>query len=210
MNNKKKKETNKSLVNKKNIILATLLFLAFLLICIITIVNYAKLKEEEDKINNKKDFENAIEEVKKDFIENGEIVPNRYNMFERMYEGEIDTSQIYPDIYNLVYITIPDIQKKFKGKDKNEIENFFKDNKSRIENNLGINNKEEYVKFVTYIKDLDLGLFVDATFDEINYKELESADQIPLELVYTKQTIKIYIEIERKENGKNPIKFKAM
>lgn len=210
MSKKDNKKTNKIIGNKKIIILATLLFVFLLVVGIIITINYVNVKEEKEKINNRKDYENAIEEVKNEFYEQGEIVPNRYNMFERMYEGNVDTSKVYPDIYNLVEIVIPDIQKRFKGKSNNEIENFYKDNKERIEKSLGIVNKDDYIKFVNYIKDLELGTYKDSSFDEINYRELEKADQIPLEIVYTKQTIKIYMEIDREETDNNPISFKAI
>lgn len=210
MSKKDNKKTNKIIGNKKIIILATLLFVFLLVVGIIITINYVNVKEEKEKINNRKDYENAIEEVKNEFYEQGEIVPNRYNMFERMYEGNVDTSKVYPDIYNLVEIVIPDIQKRFKGKSNNEIENFYKDNKERIEQSLGIVNKDDYIKFVNYIKDLELGTYKDSSFDEINYRELEKADQIPLEIVYTKQTIKIYMEIDREETDNNPISFKAI
>lgn len=207
-NNKNKKNSSKG--NKKIIILVTLLVLILLVGFIITVINYAKVKEEENKIKNRESYENAIQEVKQEILENGEILPNRYNMIERMYEGEVSTDQIYPDIYNLVMITIPDIQKRFKGKGNNEIESFYKDNKGRIEKNLGLDNKEDYLNFVNYIKELDLGEFVDSTFIEAEYKSLTDVEQVPLEIVYTKKTIKVIMEIDLKESDKNPIRFKAM
>lgn len=209
MNEKKVKKKNNSKGNKKIIILVTLLVLLLIVCFIITAINFARVKEEESIIDNKKSYENTIEEVKKDFIENGEIVPNRYNMFERMYEGNVVTDQVYPAIYNLVTVTIPDIQRRFKGKKSDEVEKFYKENKDRIEKNLGIDNVDDYIKIVYYLKDLELGEYVDSTFDEMNSEELEKGYKVPLEIVFSKQTIKINMEIDKELSNKNPIKFKA-
>lgn len=207
-----KKKTSK-ISSKQIAILACIAALILIVIFILIIIAYSSKQKAQAKIENRKSYENAIQTVRQEEFENGEIVPKRYNMFERMYEGDVDTSQVYPDIYNLVIITIPDIQKRFAGKSEREIENFYYGNEARIEKSLGIKELNDYIKFVNYVKDLDLGEYVDSSFDELHYqlaKETDkTADRIPIKIEYTKQTITIIMEIDIKEKSSNPIRFLA-
>lgn len=202
----KKKSTRST---KEIIILALIIVFLLLLVFIALLTAYSKTKEDEAVKENRNSYETAIQELKNEQIEEGKIVPDRFNMIVRMYEGDVDTSQVYRDLHTLVFISIPDMQKKFKGKDNSEIENYYKDNKDRIQTNLGINNVENYLDLVNYVKDKELGEFVESKFDELGFKNLGDRDQVPVELTFTRETLTIIVEIDHEVSNINPIRFLA-
>ena len=209
----KKKKTQKNKKSKKSskqiIILASIITLILIVVFIILLIIYSKAKEDESVKENRKSFENAIEEAKQEEFETGKIVPNRFNMFERMYEGDVVTSKVYYDLYSFVTVTIPDMQNRFSDKTDSDIGKFFDQNKGRVENNTGLTNKLDYINLVNYVKNLDLGQFLDSTFDELNFQDMGEKDRIPIELVFTKGTLTIILEIDEEESSSNPIRFFA-
>ncbi len=208
-NNKEKKSAKKGLSNQKLAILAIIVALVLIVVVIVVVIGLFRKKEGEDKNLNRQSYENAIQEVKNENYENGEILPDNDFMFARFYEGEADTSNMYNDMYNLVNITIPDIQKRFSGKSEDEVISFYKTNKERIEKSIGINNQEDYIEFVNYVKDLDLGEFKNAVIEIESFEENEEVSRVPLKIQYTKSDLTVIFEIDNKQGNSNPIRFLA-
>ena len=92
------KEKGKSNKSRKRIITILLIAIIAVVAVVIGIVIYSKIKTEESKIQNRKDYEETLSVVKDEFFEEGKIVPDNYNFYTRLYDGTVKDEIVYERI----------------------------------------------------------------------------------------------------------------
>ena len=190
---------------KKYIFIGIIVFIV-LIIMVIILISKISNNNETDSPN----YENAIEEVKEYFLEEGKIVPDNYNILTRLYEGEINDSDVYRKIYMLTYKTIPNTYENLSNATDEEIAKYYDKNTEKILDNTGIEEKEEYIAFVKEICKQEKGEYINSKFDVENYSSDEEYSKVDLEIEFTTGTICLEMQV-RNTIGKEAenIKFIA-
>ena len=204
MGNNNKNKTKKLAIFV--IISAIIIIIGF----IITINNFAKIKQEEEKVKNRQEYEDIKQGIVDSHLDEGEIIPDNYQFFARLYTGTVNTKEIYEKIFYLVRYTVPDIKGKINGKSDSEIKKYYKDNELKIKTVIGIESEEEFLKFVSYINDVDYKEFEKAKYDVENFSEDIDFATVPLELKYSNKTIVLKLVVAKRKSQDNNIKFRIL
>lgn len=194
------KEKGKSNKSRKRIITILLIAIIAVVAVVIGIVIYSKIKTEESKIQNRKDYEETLSVVKDEFFEEGKIVPDNYNFYTRLYDGTVKDEIVYERIYYLVKVAIPNINKTLGNMSEGDLRSYYKKNKERIEAGLGSENENEFVKIVKTIKEKNLNNYKDASFDVANYEDGDPFVKLPLKLTFDNGELNVNIYVA-KRNG---------
>jgi len=194
------KEKNKSNKSRKMIITILLIAIIAVVVVVIGIVIYSKIKTEESKIQNRKDYEETLSTVKDEFFEEGKIVPDNYNFYTRLYDGTVKDEVVYEKIYYLVKVAIPNINKTLGNMSEGDLRSYYKNNKERIEAGLGSENENEFVKIVKTIKEKNLEGYKDASFDVANYEDGDPFVKVPLKLTFDNGELNVNVYVA-KRNG---------
>ena len=194
------KEKNKSNKSRKMIITILLIAIIAVVVVVIGIVIYSKIKTEESKIQNRKDYEETLSTVKDEFFEEGKIVPDNYNFYTRLYDGTVKDEVVYERIYYLVKVAIPNINKTLGNMSEGDLRSYYKNNKERIEAGLGSENENEFVKIVKTIKEKNLEGYKDASFDVANYEDGDPFVKVPLKLTFDNGELNVNVYVA-KRNG---------
>lgn len=199
---------------KKNNIKKTIIFVFIFCILIVILLFFIILKNnsklsEVDNETNMESYENALKEANEEFLEKKEIVPDNFNFLVRLYEGDVESSYIYSRIYQIVFETIPDIYNKFKDSDEEKIFNYYDENSENIFDELGIDNKEEFVKFVNVVCNLNNIEYDSSIFDIKTLQNNDRYSNLNLQINF-KDENKIVFNlniINKQEDGKPILKF---
>lgn len=169
---------------------------AFYIVKDVKIINNAKAKEESAM---KEDTE--------------VIVPKWYNHHAKMYDGQVDSKDIYKAIYKLVNITIPEIYNKTNNMDDKQIEEYYYANEEKINNEYLIENKEQFINISKNLKNnYKSGTkYESAEFNMIDYKEEGNYAKTEL-IIYYNDSISIKLKINtiiEKNDKEKEISFES-
>lgn len=107
----------------------------------------------------------VLEEVKKEFLQNEQILPDRETSYIRLYTGNADPEGVYAKLYQVVYQEIPKLKKALDGKSKSDIKNYYENNYSEVYEILGLDEYEDFENFVEKIQSIKNTTFNNAYFD---------------------------------------------
>lgn len=127
--------------NKKKLI-CIFIFLIFIMIGLFYVLKHSPYNEalkKIDEINNLPDTQEDTHTI------------DIYKVI-KVYDGELSTKMINKTYENLATNVIPRYYKKCKDLEENKIEKYYKNNKKTIKVELGIEEQEEFVNFITYLK----------------------------------------------------------
>lgn len=202
---RKKKNTSKLLL---------LIIIVFILI-IITIVNIVSITKnenkqepsnivEEENLVVDKEFNETIENVQEEFINNGQIVPENYNFLVRLYEGPVDSDELYNKLYEVIYKDIPETLSYTYGKSQDEIINYFNQNSSIIGQMYGIDNSTDFINFVTKISDINGAEYSSSIFDVENLKDVNEYTELEFKVKYSNgKEISFILKLVNSNNTNN-------
>lgn len=129
--------------NKKKLIYI-FIFLIFIMIGVFYVLMHSPYNEalkKIDEINNLPDVQEDTHTI------------DIYKLI-KVYDGELSTKMINKTYENLATNIIPRYYKKCKDLEKNKIEKYYKNNKKTIKVELGIEDQEDFVNFITYLKNV--------------------------------------------------------
>lgn len=132
-----------------------------LLYTFLNIVNYRKQKYEEENRFVSRD------EIQEEYMSD-KYFPSGCYAFSKKYEGKINADELYKNIYIFVnYISeiYPTIQKE----DESYFKSYFDENSKKIETITGINEYNEFIKMIEYLKGEkqsgEIGKYQTSSFD---------------------------------------------
>ena len=205
-----KYERKNRISTKKIGIIATIVAVLIIIVFFMIINIYAKIKTEEEKINNKNNFENIKTGVIEEHYQNGEIIPENDNFFTRLYDGTVKDEEIYEKLFLLVNYTIPSIKDSLKEKNEQEIKKYYNENKEKILTSIGCENQDEFLKFKEIIDKVDKNKFKKAKYDIEKFIEEDEYVTVPIILEYENETIIIKLELLKRNSLENNVKFKPI
>ena len=205
-----KYERKNKISTKKIGIIATIVAVLIIIVFFMIINIYAKIKTEEEKINNKNNFENIKTGVIEEHYQNGEIIPENDNFFTRLYDGTVKDEEIYEKLFLLVNYTIPSIKDSLKEKNEQEIKKYYNENKEKILTSIGCENQDEFLKFKEIIDKVDKNKFKKAKYDVEKFIEEDEYVTVPIILEYENETIIIKLELLKRNSLENNVKFKPI
>lgn len=200
-------------VSKRKLFLFLIIILIMIFVTGINLINVMKkatVSEENivtntiEEANYTGDYERTIEQTKQDFIDAEQIVPEYYNMLARLYEGEINTTDVYKKIYSLVYEIIPDTYENLKDKNESEIRTYFETNEEEIKRSLGIDNVSDYINFVVRACEISNNKYVTSSFDVNTFSNDGTYSTIDLNIEYLNINIVVEMKIINEKNDDNP------
>ncbi len=205
------KNANNKKINTKQIgIIAIIVTILVIIVFFIIVNTYAKIKEEEEKIRNKNDFENIKTGVIEEHYQNGEIIPENDNFFTRLYSGTVKDEEIYEKLFLLVNYTMPNIKNSLNGKTEKEIKEYYNENKEKILTNIGCESQEEFLKFKEIIDQSEKNSFKKAKYEVEKFAEEDEYVTVPIILEYENKTITIKLELSKRNSLNDNVKFKPI
>ena len=135
------------------------------IIVIIVLVNKAINKKVSDETN--KVDEQLLQESIENYSE-GKVFPRGIAELTIKYEGQNDKNDLYRSLNYITKEYIPSLFKDLKGLKEEGIKDFFSKNENAIEENLGINKEEDFVKLAKYLQENN---YEDSNFE---YCEIDS------------------------------------
>ena len=200
-------------ISKRKLFLFLIIILIMIFVTGINLINVMKkatVSEENivtntiEEANYTGDYERTIEQTKQDFIDAEQIVPEYYNMLARLYEGEINTTDVYKKIYSLVYEIIPDTYENLKDKNESEIRTYFETNEEEIKRSLGIDNVSDYINFVVRACEISNNKYVTSSFDVNTFSNDGTYSTIDLNIEYLNINIVVEMKIINEKKDDNP------
>lgn len=200
-------------ISKRKLFLFLIIILIMIFVTGINLINVMKkatVSEENivtntiEEANYTGDYERTIEQTKQDFIDAEQIVPEYYNMLARLYEGEINTTDVYKKIYSLVYEIIPDTYENLKDKNESEIRTYFETNEEEIKRSLGIDNVSDYINFIVRACEISNNKYVTSSFDVNTFSNDGTYSTIDLNIEYLNINIVVEMKIINEKNDDNP------
>ncbi len=140
--------------NKKKFKRFSIIFLIILCILLVILIFFlTKTKKETlvDGLHTQEDLEIMDDEI--DSYLSDKIVPVGMSTLYGKYKGNNDLNDIYRSLYRFINY-LPTLSKKVQSKDESGIESFYESNKAKIEENTGINNSEDFKKFISYLNSI--------------------------------------------------------
>ena len=205
------KNANNKKINTKQIgIIAIIVTILVIIVFFIIVNTYAKIKEEEEKIRNKNDFENIKTGVIEEHYQNGEIIPENDNFFTRLYSGTVKDEEIYEKLFLLVNYTMPNIKNSLNGKTEKEIKEYYNENKEKILTNIVCESQEEFLKFKEIIDQSEKNSFKKAKYEVEKFAEEDEYVTVPIILEYENKTITIKLELSKRNSLNDNVKFKPI
>lgn len=160
---------------KKKKLLRILIFIIIiiLLICIFKLKNYIEKSKVVDGVYTQKDLDIIDDEVKN--YTSDKIIPRGMSKLYGNYKGDNDLNDIYRSIYIFVNY-LPTLSKKVKFNDNDSIVSYYEKNKNKIENNIGITNSDDFIKFIGYLNKVGYNQekFIDCQIDSSTFKTEKS------------------------------------
>lgn len=179
------------MVNRKKIFLIIFLIILVLIVLLIMLLN------NNFKDKSVHDFTNVI---------------GYTNSLDDVYFGKIPSYKIANKIQILFETYLPSISQELIGKNTEQLENYFDIDSERINMNIGIENKNEFVEFATGLQELkcDLSEFKEITYIENSYKK-DNDECIELEVRYKNDNkVKCKVYLKQDTEGKVYTKFQII
>lgn len=173
----------------------------FTIICaiIMLVIVLISQKEKEQPQNTIAEDQAVMQEIKEEYKNSKkQLVPDHYNILTRLYEGTVKSEEVYQKLYIIVYETIPEIQKELgTNPSQEEIKQYYKKNKEKIQKQTGIEDQEEYVEFAQYICNQKATDYQNAILEVDQYQEKNNKEaQIPVTLIYQNTTLTLELQLQ--------------
>ena len=137
-------------LTKKKVLIILIIALILFLVILIT-KNY--LEDEKNKEVNLTD-EQLISKSVEDYTSD-KVIPRQFQTLYTNYKGENSKNDLYRSLNNLVYNYLPNLFNQIKGLNDAQILQLFENNKSEIEENLGIRNVQDFTELVKYLQTIN-------------------------------------------------------
>lgn len=137
-------------LTKKKVLIILIIALILFLVILIT-KNY--LEDEKNKEVNLTD-EQLISQSVEDYTSD-KVIPRQFQTLYTNYKGENSKNDLYRSLNNLVYNYLPNLFNQIKGLNDAQILQLFENNKSEIEENLGIRNVQDFTELVKYLQTIN-------------------------------------------------------
>lgn len=152
------------------ICICVLVIIALILVLMIKIIN---TNIEESSLYTKEDLELINQSV--DNYLSDKITPRGIAKLYGAYNGDNDINNMYRGIYKFVNY-LPELSKKVKYDDLENIKNFYNENSNAIKENIGIINQEDFIKFIEFLNKNNYHGedFIDCQLDSETFKNKNS------------------------------------
>lgn len=158
-------------LTKKRIFIILIIVLILFTVTLLTKNYFEDKKNEEIRLTDEQLLEQSIENYTSD-----KVIPRQFQTLYSNYDGENSKNDLYRSLDNLVYDYLPNLFNQINGINDAQILKLFENNKSAIEENLGIRNVEDFTKLVKYLQTIN---FNNNQFEvsEIDTESYRSAGQ---------------------------------
>ena len=152
----------------KKKVLIVLIILIILFVIIFLVKNY--LEDNANQAANLTDEQLMVQQVE-DYTSD-KVIPKQFQTLYSNYEGQNSKNDLYSSLNNLVYDYLPNLFNQINGINDAQILNLFENNKSEIEENLGIRNIEDFTNLVKYLQTIkfDNNEFESSEIDTESYR----------------------------------------
>ncbi len=152
----------------KKKVLIVLIILIILFVIILLVKNY--LEDNANQAANLTDEQLMVQQVE-DYTSD-KVIPKQFQTLYSNYEGQNSKNDLYSSLNNLVYDYLPNLFNQINGINDAQILNLFENNKSEIEENLGIRNIEDFTNLVKYLQTIkfDNNEFESSEIDTESYR----------------------------------------
>lgn len=137
-------------LTKKRVLIILIIALILFLVILIT-KNY--LEDEKNKEVNLTDEQLTSQSVE-DYTSD-KVIPRQFQTLYSNYKGQNSKNDLYRSLNNLVYNYLPNLFNQIKGLNDAQILQLFENNKSEIEENLGIRNVQDFTELVKYLQTIN-------------------------------------------------------
>ena len=149
-----------------------IIIIILIIICIISIVkikDYIDKTKIVDEVYTQEDLD-IIEEEVESYLSD-KITPRGMSRLYGNYDGENDLNEIYRSLYKLVNY-LPLLSEKIKYDNADSINSYYIKNEKDIKTNLGIENEENFIAFIEYLKNIEYNgqEFIDCQIDNSTLK----------------------------------------
>ena len=178
-------------LTKKRVLIILIIALILFLVILIT-KNY--LEDEKNKEVNLTDEQLTSQSVE-DYTSD-KVIPRQFQTLYSNYKGQNSKNDLYRSLNNLVYNYLPNLFNQIKGLNDAQILQLFENNKSEIEENLGIRNVQDFTELVKYLQTIN---YNNNEFEvsEIDTESYKSAGQG----AYLRFVIKLKNILNKKNKG---------
>lgn len=130
------------------------------------------------------------------------------------YDGENNYTDLYRKIYDFTEY-VPKLQEKLKSSSQEKIEKYYEKNFEKINECIGINNVEDFIKFINYLTTKEnLIEFQKASIDENSFNNNNQYLNFNMLLKFdtnTELNFKVYFKKSKEATKNNPIvKFEVL
>ena len=152
----------------KKKVLIVLIILIILFVIILLVKNY--LEDNANQAANLTDEQLMVQQVE-DYTSD-KVIPKQFQTLYSNYEGQNSKNDLYSSLNNLVYDYLPNLFNQINGINDAQILKLFENNKSEIEENLGIRNIEDFTNLVKYLQTIkfDNNGFESSEIDTESYR----------------------------------------
>lgn len=188
------------------ILISIIVLLAIILCLLIYLSNKPKVSNEQE---TEYEFNKPL-----DLVDNNIIIPdNSYLFFDKYGDGEVSSKDIYVRINSFAVKYLPSLLKDLNGKTENEINQYYDNNKSSINQFIEINSSSELVDFISSLNNYDLSnLEVQSMSFEEEIRHSNNYTYANFIIVY-KDSAKIVLKIKvytiQQDDGRN-VMFKLL
>lgn len=137
-------------LTKKRVLIILIIALILFLVILIT-KNY--LEDEKNKEVNLTDEQLTSQSVE-DYTSD-KVIPRQFQTLYSNYNGQNSKNDLYRSLNNLIYNYLPNLFNQIKGLNDAQILQLFENNKSEIEENLGIRNVQDFTELVKYLQTIN-------------------------------------------------------
>lgn len=152
------------------ICMSVLVIIALVLVLTILIIN---TNTKQDSLYTKEDLE-LINQSVNNYLSD-KITPKGIAKLYGAYDGDNDINDMYRGIFRFVNY-LPELSKKVKYDDLEDIKEFYNENSNAIKENIGIVNQEDFVQFIEFLNKNNYHGedFIDCQLDAETFKNKNS------------------------------------
>lgn len=152
------------------ICMSVLVIIALVLVLMIFIIN---TNAKQDSLYTKEDLE-LINQSVNNYLSD-KITPKGIAKLYGAYDGDNDINDMYRGIYRFVNY-LPELSKKVKYDDLEDIKEFYNENSNAIKENIGIVNQEDFIQFIEFLNKNNYHGedFIDCQLDSKTFKNKNS------------------------------------
>lgn len=126
--------------NKKK----TIILLIVIILILIIIITFVYQKLTANKVNYEVSIDGKTEE--------DQLLFNGIGLFSEKYTGNIERKEITDGLSNIIKKYIPRLKEDTKMKTDNGLKKYYEKNKSKIKEEFGIGNEQDFISFVKDMK----------------------------------------------------------